>query len=456
MRRPRLHDDDRVMLRLAVPTFAALVSEPLFLLADTAVVGFLGTAPLAALSVAGTVLQTVVGLCIFLAYATTATVSRRLGAGDRRGALGEATSGLWLAAGLGVVLAAGTATAASVVIDAFGVTGTVADGATDYLRVSAIGIPGMLLLLAATGVLRGMQDTRTPLVVVVGANLANIVLDVALVYGAGLGLVGSALGTVLAQTGGAVALVWVVRRSARGEGAPLRPDLRGVWSALGSGTPLFVRTVTLRAVLVVATAVAATLPAASLAAQQIAVTVVAVLAYGLDAVAIAGQAIIGRHLGAGDVIATRRSTRRMVWWGVGGGLLAGVGVLAVAPWLPVLFTPDADVRAAATTALVVVGLVQPVSGVVFVLDGVLIGAGDGRYLAVAGLLTAIAYVPAAVGVVALGGGIGWLWAAYGVWIVARAVTLLWRLRGDAWLQTGAVVGAAGPDVATADAPGPAR
>jgi len=440
------------MLRLAVPAFAALVSEPLFLLADTAVVGFLGTEPLAALSVAGSVLQTVIGLCLFLAYATTATVARRLGAGDEPGALTDGVSGLWLAGALGLLLAAATAAGAAAAIGAFDVTGAVADQAVAYLRVSAIGVPAMLVVLAATGVLRGLQDTRTPLVVIVGANLANIVLDVALVYGAGLGLVGSALGTVLAQGGAAVALVWVVLRRSRRAGASARPELRGVWSALGSGTPLLVRTATLRVVLVLATVVAATLPAASLAAQQIAVTVVAVLAYGLDAVAIAGQAIIGHHLGAGDVAATRRSTRRMVWWGVGGGVVAGVGLVALSPWLPYLFTADPEVRSAATTALVVVGLVQPVSGVVFVLDGVLIGAGDGRYLAVAGLLTAVAYVPAALAVVALGGGIGWLWVAYGLWILARAATLVWRARGTSWLRTGAVpvdAGSGGAAVAEA-------
>jgi len=439
--RPRLHPDDRQLARLALPAFGALVSEPLFLLADTAVVGFLGTDPLAALSVAGTVLQTVVGLCVFLAYATTATVARRLGAADLRGALADGVAGVWLAAALGSLLAVGTAATAGPVVAAFGVTGPVADQAVDYLRVSAIGVPSMLVVLATTGVLRGLQDTRTPLVVVVAANLANIGLDVLLVYGVDLGLVGSALGTVLAQTGAAVALVVVVRRGARAHGAGIRPDLRGVWSAVGSGLPLFVRTLTLRAVLVVATAVAATMPAASLAAQQIAVTVVAVLAYGLDAVAIAAQAIIGRHLGAGDVVATRRTTARMVGWGAASGTLAGLGLLAVARWLPRLFTPDADVSSAAVTALLVVALVQPLSGVVFVLDGVLIGAGDGRYLAVAGVLTTLVYLPVALLVVSAGGGIGWLWAGYGAWMAARAATLVHRARGAAWLRTGGTVAA---------------
>ena len=439
LRRPHLTDDDRSMLRLAVPAFAALVSEPMFLLADTAVVGFLGTDPLAALSIGATVLQTVVELCVFLAYATTATVARRLGAGDIRGAMADGVSGLWLAFGLGVLLGGALAATTTPVVDTFGVSSTVAGQAGDYLRVSALGVPAMLLVLAATGVLRGLQDTRTPLVVIVVANLANIGLDVVLVYGFDLGLVGSALGTVIAQGGAAVALTAVVVRGARQHRAGWRPNARKVLASAGSGIPLFVRTATLRAVLVLATVVAATFPAASLAAQQIAVTVVSVLAYGLDAVAIAAQAIIGRHLGAGAVAAARRSTWRMVAWGVAGGTVACIGLLAVAPWLPALFTADADVRAAAVTALVVVALVQPVSGVVFVLDGVLIGAGDGRYLAVAGVVATVTYVPAALLVRSAGGGIGWLWVAYGVWIVARAVTLVLRALGSSWLRTGAVI-----------------
>jgi putative MATE family efflux protein len=437
VRRYRLHDDDRTMFRLAVPAFFALVSEPLFLLADTAVIGFLGTAPLAALSVAGAVLQTIVGLCVFLAYATTATVARRLGAGDLRGALSDGVAGLWLALALGVVLAACTLAAAPQVIELFGVGDDVVAPASHYLQVSAAGIPSMLLVLAATGVLRGLLDVRTPLVVIVAATIANIGLDVALVYGVGLGLVGSALGTVIAQTGAAVALVAVVIHRARQHGAALRPAGRSVLASASSGAPLFVRTLTLRAVLVTATAVAATLPAASLAAQQIAVTIVALLAYALDAVAIAAQAIIGRHLGAADIGATRRSTRRMIGWGVAGGTTAGVGLLIVAPWLPRLFTPDPDVRSAAVTALVAIALVQPVAGIVFVLDGVLIGAGDGRYLAVAGLVTAAVYVPAALLVVSSGGGLGALWAAYGLWMLARGLTLGVRARGSAWMRTGA-------------------
>lgn len=441
LRRPRLHDDSRLMLRLALPAFAALVSEPLFLLADTAVVGFLGSDSLAALTVAATIVQTVIGSCVFLAYATTASVSRRVGAGDSAGAAQDGLAGLWLALGLGAVLGLGTALSASAVVGWFDVSSDVGGQASDYVRLSALGVPAMLLVLAATGVLRGLQDTWTPLVVVVVANLANIALDVLLVYGFGWGLAGSAIGTVLAQTAAALALTVAAVRAGRPHHPGLRPRARAVLGSAWAGLPLLIRTLTLRGVLVAATAVAATLPQASLAAQQITVTVVTALAYALDAVAIAAQTIIGRYLGAGDVEATRRSARRMAAWGLGGGTVAALGLLAVAPWLPYLFTADADVRTAAVRGLVVAALVQPLSGVVFVLDGVLIGAGDGRYLALAGLLTAVVYLPAAWAVVSLGGGIGALWAAYGAWMLARAGTLIIRARGGGWLRTGAVLGA---------------
>ena len=438
MRRLRVHDDDREMLRLAVPAFAALVSEPLFLLADTAVVGHLGTTSLAALAVAATVIQTMVGLCIFLAYGTTATVGRRLGAGDLRGALADGVAGTWLAVLVGVALAALLAATSGVLPTLFAVPADVADATTTYLVLAAPGVVAMLVVLATTGVLRGLQDTRTPLVVLVAANLVNIGLNVALVYGAGMGLAGSALGTTLAQIGAAVAMSVVVVRAARGHGAALRPHAPAVLHAARLGVALFVRTLTLRVVLVLATVVAATMPAASLAAQQITITVVTALAFGLDAIAIAAQALVGRRLGAGQVEETRRTTRRMLGWGLATGGIAGAGLLVASPWLAWAFTSDPAVRAASVGALVVVALVQPVSGLVFVLDGVLIGAGDGRYLAWAGVITLLVFAPGAIAVWWTGAGLAWLWAAYASWIVARAVTLVWRERSDAWLVTGAV------------------
>jgi putative MATE family efflux protein len=408
----------------------------MFLLADTAIVGHLGTPELAGLAIAGTVLQTVVGLSVFLAYGTTASVARHLGAGDLPGALRTGLSGVWLALVLGTLAGVLCAGGAGTIIGWFGTGADIDMHAESYLRVSAAGIPAMLVVLATTGILRGLQDTRTPLVVAVVANLVNILLNLLLVYGVGMGVAGSALGTVIAQWGSAMALGAVVVRAAVRESNSLRPDVREILGAAVAGVPLIVRTLTLRATLVLATVVAAGMGPASVAAHQIALTVVTALAFGLDAIAIAGQALTGHYLGADDVAGARRATARMVTWGWRCGLLAAVGLALLSPWLALAFSGDEAVRAASVGALLVVAAVQPVSGIVFVLDGVLIGAGDGRYLAYAGLVTLVAYVPLALLVDAVDAGLVWLWAAYSVFMLARLVTLVLRERGDAWLVTG--------------------
>ena len=432
-----VHTHDREILRLAVPAFFALVSEPLMLLADSAIVGHLGTPQLAALGIAGTLLQTVVGICVFLAYGTTSAVARRIGAGDHRGALAQGVDGMWLALMLGVALGLVGALAARPLVEWFHPSADVADHAVTYLRISCAGVPSMLLLLAATGVLRGLQDTRTPLIVAVSANLANIVLNVALVYGLDLDIAGSALGTVLAQTAAAVALVAVVIRGARRDGAELRPDRHGIVASAQSGVPLLVRTLTLRAALILTTFVATGLGTAAVAAHQVAFTLWSFLAIALDAIAIAGQALTGRYLGASDVTGTRSTTRRMIWWGVVGGAVGGLLLWALKDLYVPLFTGDPEVRRLLGSIIVIAAIWQPLNGVVFVLDGVLIGAGDGTYLAIAGLIGLAGFVPMAYAVRWFGGSVVSLWWAFGGFMVLRFVTLVWRERTDAWLVTGA-------------------
>jgi len=430
---------DREIFRLAVPAFAALVSEPLFLLADAAIVGHLGTAQLAGLGIAGAVLQTLLGVFVFLAYGTTASVARQLGAGDRRRALAQGVDGLWLALALGLLTLLVGVALAEPIVTLFGPDPAVSTHAVTYLRISSLGLPAMLLVLAATGVLRGLLDTRTPLMVAIAANVANVVLNLALVYGAGLGIAGSAIGTVLAQVGAAVALMVVVVRGARGYGAPLTPDLTGIRTAGRLGVPLLMRTLTLRAALLVTTYVATAQGAASLAAHQVAFTLWTFLAFALDAIAIAAQALTGRTLGAGDVASTRALTRRMMGWGIVSGVVTGGLLFGTRDLLAPLFTPDPAVQGLLTAVLVVAALQQPVAGVVFVLDGVLIGAGDGAYLAWAGVITLACFVPLALLVLASSGGLLWLWAAFGAFMTARLVTLVVRERGDVWLVTGAAI-----------------
>ncbi len=433
----RAHDGE--ILRLAVPAFGALVAEPLFLLADSAIVGHLGTPQLAGLGVSGALLATAVSVCVFLAYGTTASVARRVGAGDLRAAIAQGVDGIWLAVGLGTVLAVVLAGVGSPLVDAFGTSARATPYALTYLHVSLVGLPAMLVVLAATGVLRGLQDTRTPLVVAAVGAAANVVLNVVLVYGAGLGIAGSALGTVLAQAGMAAAFLVVVVRGARREGASLRPDLPGIRAAGRAGVPLVVRTVTLRAALLLMTYVATATGTVAIAAHQVAFTIWLFLSLMLDAVAIAGQAIVGRYLGASDVPGTRGATRRMVEWGVLSGVLLGVALLALRAAFVPLFTDDPAVRSLLADVLVVAAVFQPVAGVVFALDGILIGAGDGRYLAVAGVLTLLAFIPLALLVLAADAGLVALWWAFNGFLLARLLTLVPRWQGERWLVTGAAL-----------------
>ncbi|MFB9830626.1 MATE family efflux transporter [Actinoallomurus acaciae] len=432
------HPHDAEILRLALPAFGALVAEPLFLLTDSAIVGHLGTVPLGALGVAGQVLSTFVSVCVFLAYGTTASVARQIGAGNLTAAIRQGVDGIWLAALIGAVVIAVGWPLAPAVVDAFGASAAVTPQAVTYLHISLFGTPGMLIVLAGTGVLRGMQDTRTPLYVSVGMFAVNAALGAVFVLVLGWGIAGSAWGTVLAQTGGAILYAGAVARGARRHGAPLRPDSRGVRASASAGVNLMIRTLSLRVVLILGTAVAARMGDVEIAAHQIASNVWNLLSFALDAIAIAGQAITGRYLGASDAAGARAATRRMIQWGIVAGVLFALLVLAFRPWLPNLFTSDPSVRSQLLAALVVVALLEPIAGVVFVLDGVLIGAGDQGYLAVAGVIQTVAFLPAAWLVHAYGGGLVALWLAIGVWMAARLVTLGLRARDDSWLVMGAV------------------
>ncbi|MBZ9644997.1 MATE family efflux transporter [Streptomyces sp. PSKA30] len=428
---------DREIISLAVPAFGALVAEPLFVLADSAIVGHLGTAQLAGLGVASALLTTAVSIFVFLAYATTAAVARRVGAGELPAAIRQGMDGIWLALLLGAGVIATVLPMAPFLVELFGASNTAAPYATTYLRISALGIPAMLVVLAATGVLRGLQDTRTPLYVAVAGFVANAVLNAGLVYGAGLGIAGSAWGTVIAQWGMAAVYLMVVVRGARRYGASLRPDAAGIRASAQAGVPLLVRTLSLRAILMIATAVAARLGDADIAAHQIILSLWSLLAFALDAIAIAGQAIIGRYLGANDAEGARDVCRRMVQWGIVVGLALGVLVVVSRPAFLPLFTSDSAVKDAALPALLVVALSQPLCGVVFVLDGVLMGAGDGPYLAWAMLLTLAVFTPVALFVPTLGGGLTALWIAMTLMMTIRMLTLWIRARSGRWLVTGA-------------------
>lgn len=432
---------DRAILSLALPALGALVAEPLFVLVDSIIVGTLGTAPLAGLALAGTVLTTTVGLCIFLAYTTTASVARAMGAGHRARAAALGIDGLWLALALGVVLATALWFAGPWLLTALGAPEDTLPHALAYLRSSAPGLPGMLVVLAATGALRGFLDTRTPLYVAAAGAVLNAGLSAFLVLGLHLGVAGSGAGTAITQTLMGLVLGAVVVRGARRAGTSLRPRRHGLLAGLADGTPLLVRTLSLRVAILLATWVAAGLGTTALAGHQAVSAVWGLTAFALDALAIAAQALVGHGLGAADTARTRAVVTRTLRWGVVAGVGLGVVVAGGGWWLATLFTDEAAVRLAITLALVVAGVMMPMAGWVFVLDGVLIGAGDGRYLAKVGLLTLVVYLPAALAVRFLApddaAGLAWSWVAFaGVFMAARAVTTGLRARGTAWMVTG--------------------
>ncbi|MFE6932235.1 MATE family efflux transporter [Streptomyces sp. NPDC057699] len=434
---PSRRRHDREIIALAVPAFGALVAEPLFVMVDSAIVGHLGTPQLAGLAVAAALLTTAVSVFVFLAYATTAAVARQVGAGDLAAAIRQGMDGIWLALLIGAAVVAATVPLAPWLVDVFGASDTAAPYATTYLRISSLGIPAMLVVLAATGVLRGLQDTRTPLYVAIGGFAANGALNAGLVYGAGLGIAGSAWGTVIAQVGMALVYLIVVVRGARRHGASLRPDAAGIRASAQAGVPLLIRTLSLRAVLMIATAVAARLGDTDVAAHQIILSLWSLTAFALDAIAIAGQAIIGRYLGANDAKGAREACRRMVQWGIASGVVLGAVILLARPLFVPLFTSDASVKDTLLPALLVVALSQPISGVVFVLDGVLMGAGDGRYLAWAMVVTLAVFAPVALLVPSFGGGLTALWGAMTLMMTVRLVTLWLRARSGRWVVTGA-------------------
>lgn len=440
---------NRRILGLAVPAFGALIAEPLFLMADTVIVGRLGTEPLAGVALASAVVQTAVGLMVFLAYSTTPAVAKNMGAGRMKEALAVGRDGLWLGAVLGVALAAIGLLFGRTLLTAMGGQGEVLEQAMAYLHWSLPGLPAMLLVTAGMGVLRGLQDTRTPLVIAIGGALFNVAANIALVYGLDLGVAGAALGTSLTQWLMALSFIVLLARRSRQYDVVVGTTVGRVAALMGVGSWLMLRTVSLRLALLLTVFVVTDQGPSNLAAYQLVMTIFNVMAYALDALAIAAQALVGKETGARNLRAegpegvgergeVRQLMRRIVVFGMWFGVLTGLVVGLVLPWTAPLLTPSGQVQQLFVTALIVVAVGQPLAAWVFVLDGVLIGAGDARYLALAGLINLVVYVPllALVYWVPLGStaGLIWLWVAYAFgYMGSRAVTLGLRARGRQWL-----------------------
>lgn len=432
----------RSILALAIPALGALIAEPLFLLADMAIIGHLGINELAGAGLGTTILQTAVGLMIFLAYSTTPAVARAMGSGNMGKAMAAGRDGIALALGLGLILAVVGFFGAPALATAMGATGEVHGFAVDYIQYSTFGIPAMLLVLAATGVLRGLQDTKTPLYVAGIGFAANIALNYVLVYPLGMSVSGAALGTSIAQWGMALIYLWMLVPRMRGSEQSLRPSLSGVLSTGKVGSWLMLRTLSLRLALIATVWVATGQGALTLAAHQLVFTIFTFMAFALDALAIAAQALIGKELGAGHAGAVHILTQTMSRWGIYFGIFTGALLAIIAPFVGALFTADDSVRRATMVGVWILAAAQPICGLVFVLDGVLIGAGDARYLAIAGLITLLLYLPMLFVITRFEhsgvSAVGWIWVAFGVgFMAARAITLSWRVRNDAWMRLGA-------------------
>ena len=425
---------DREIVGLALPALGALAAEPLYLLVDTAIVGHLGREQLAALGIAFAVLGGVFAIFNFLQYGTTAQVARAGGAGAQEIAHRLGAQAVWLSLAFGVLVAALVALFAEQLVSLMGGEGQTAEYAVTYLRIAAIGLPAAFLALGGQGYLRGISDLRTPLVVLVVANAVNLVLEVVFVYGRGWGIEGSAWGTALAQLGMGVAFLVLILRGMTRTEFVFRPALAR--RVLSLGKWIFIRTTALMCSFVLAGAVATRFGDASIGAHQVAFQLWVFLALVLDAIAIAGQIIVGRELGAGNREDAYSASERMIWLSVALGGAFAVVMLALAGLLPRIFTGDAAVLDETALLWPLFALMQPLNGAVFALDGILIGAGDGPFLA--GSMVAAFLACATVLVASLAGdwGIRGVWAALVVLIVVRLALMAARFRRGRWLVTG--------------------
>jgi putative MATE family efflux protein len=425
------HDGE--ILRLAVLALGALAAQPLFTLTDTAIVGHLGTPQLAALGIAGLVLGGVFAIFNFLAYGTTSQVTRAAGAGARETADRLGAQAFWLSFAIGTTVAAAIWLAAPQLVGVMGAEGRAAEYAVQYLRIAVAGLPFSFLVLGGQGYFRGISDLRTPLVIEVAANALNVVLVASFVYGFHWGIKGSAAGTAIAQASMGLAFVLWMLRVTHGR-LGLRLGL--VRRLLGVGRHLFVRTTALYGSFLVAGGVAARFGDAAIGAHQVAIQLWFFLALLLDSIAIAGQVIVGRMLGAGDADGAYAASARMIVLTVYLGFGFAVLMLLGEPLLPRIFTSDPEVLDQAHSVWPLFAVMQPLNGAVFALDGILIGAGDARYLAWSMVTSTAAAVSVALAALHYDWGLVGVWAALVVLICVRLTTLMVRFSRRRWLVTG--------------------
>jgi putative MATE family efflux protein len=421
---------DRRIAVLAIPALGSIAAEPLYNLADTAIVGHLGRVPLDSLAIATSALSIVAWLAIFLSTATTSTVARLVGAGTVTGNEGARAAGRAVGAAYLVAVAWGLAStaivvaAAPVVAAALGARGPQLAGATGYLRVASSGLPFLYVSYAGNGHLTGLANTRTPLRIAVSANVLNVALEVALVFGLHTGLLGSAWGTVAAQ---AAAAAWYVRASRKASVPPLRPGRGQVRAILRDGHQLSVRTIALGVVPLAATGIVARLGPVTLGGQQVAYRLWYLLSLSLDALAVPAQVYVSASLGAGDPAEARLVGRRTLLLGLAAGTVLGAITALLALGAPQLFTSDAAVQHAAVIGLLASAATQPLAALAFVLDGLVLGLSDYVAMRRAMILAIAGFTPFAVLTLRYHWlGLPGIWAALGLWLATRAALLGYR------------------------------
>lgn len=428
---------DREILALAIPALGALIAEPLYVLGDTAIIGHLGTVPLAGLALSGLLLSEVFGFCTFLEYGTTARAARLYGAGQEEEALDVGVQATWLALALGVLLTIGLEIAAAPAMHAMaGGSTPAAAQALQWMRIASLGAPFVLVTAAAQGWMRAFQNTRTPLVVIGLANLVSIALSALLVFGLGLGIRGSAVANVAAQ--GACGVLFLVILARRG--VPLRPSPHRIRVQFKAARDLTVRTAAFFVTFTVAASVAARIGNTTLAAHQIGAQIWTFCALFLDSTAIAAQALIGRLLGAGQIDAALQLGRRLLWagalLGIGFAVVLGAGYAVI----PRAFTSDPNVISHAHILWPWLVAMMPLNGWVFALDGILFGAGDLRFMRnVTAVGALLGYLPLTLATAEFGWGLTGIWLGISTFIWIRAAIGYARWRGRRWLVGGALL-----------------
>ena len=431
--------DERVPLRrilgLAVPALGVLAAEPLYVLVDTAVVGHLGAVQLAGLALGGVMLTQVSTQLTFLSYGTTSRTARLHGAGRRADAVREGVQATWLAVVVGAVLLVAGQLLAEPIARVLSGDGEITAAAVSWLRIALFGAPLILITMAGNGWMRGVQDTVRPLRYVLAGNGISAILCPVLVYGAGWGLEGSAIANVTAQViSAAMFLVALVR-----EKVPLRPDVALMRAQLGLGRDLVIRSLGFQACFISAAAVAARTSTEALGAHQIVLQLWVFLSLVLDSVAIAAQSLVGAALGAGSSRQARGLAGQITRYGLILGCVLCVLFAALSQVLPHVFTSDVAVLAEVPHAWWFFVALQPIAGVVFALDGVLLGAGDAAFLRNVTLLSAGAgFLPLIWLSLAFGWGLAGIWVGLSLFMLLRLITVVLRWRSGRWAIVGAV------------------